>query len=104
VEAKERPKDAHPSSHQYLKQLHLYMFNKFRMKKSQNMPIWLIKMVLTQHYYTGYWGWQRYNKAYTCYWMAKWLDWSKWFVISIYSFAVPVSILVTQYLVCDPAH
>jgi hypothetical protein len=54
VKAKERPKYAHPTSHQYLKQLHLCMFNKFRMKKSQNMPIWLIKMVLTQHYYTGY--------------------------------------------------
>ncbi len=35
------------------------LYIKFWMKKIQNMPVWLCKMVLPQHFYTWCWGGQK---------------------------------------------
>jgi hypothetical protein len=33
------------------------------MKKSQNMLVWLSKMVFAQHFCTWYWGWQKAQQS-----------------------------------------
>jgi hypothetical protein len=42
------------------------------MKKSQNMWVWLSRMVLTQHSCTGCWGWQKARQSLTP--AVDWLD------------------------------
>jgi hypothetical protein len=42
------------------------------MKKSQNMLVWISKMVLAQHFSTGYRGWQKAQESLTP--AVDWLD------------------------------
>jgi hypothetical protein len=35
------------------------------LKKSKNLPVWLSKMVLAQHFCTGYQGWQKTQQSLT---------------------------------------
>ncbi len=62
-------------------------------EKTQNMPVWISKMVLAQHFFSrGCWDWQKGSaKPNTCSsWLARWFDWSKRFVI----INLPVSVSV----------
>jgi hypothetical protein len=65
------------------------------MKKNQNMPVCLSKMVLTLHFRTGYWGWQKAQQSLTS--AIDWRDGFDWFrrvaISSLPPFAVPVSVL-----------
>jgi hypothetical protein len=65
------------------------------MKKSENMPVCLSKMVLAQYFCTGCWDWQKAQQSLTpIVDLARGFDWSSWVAISsLLPFAVPVSIL-----------
>jgi hypothetical protein len=48
------------------------LYRIFWMKKSQNVLVWISKMVLAQHFSRGYWGWQKAQESLTP--AVDWLD------------------------------
>jgi hypothetical protein len=58
------------------------------------MPVWLSKMVFTQHFYTGCWGWQKAQQSLTP--AVDWLDGligPGGLLLIVSHVAVPVSVL-----------